>query len=122
MRNIFTIPLLLILAGCDFEIPGGIDEQFGDQHFKSAVSAVELHKVRTGIYPESLDDLQYLGDWDRIWVQSVRYEKSDDGYNLYITRGWAGEPSLTLPADYRQGLGLRDSNVTWVPEEPDGAR
>ncbi len=120
MRSLLTVSLLLMLAGCDFEFPGGIDEKFGDQHFKSAVSAIELHKVRTGEYPGSLDDLEYLGDWDMIWVQSVGYEKSGDGYNLYVTRGWAGEPSLKLPEGYRGGLGLRDSNVTWVPEEPGG--
>ena len=120
MRKFITASVLLLLAGCDFEVPGGIDEKFGDQHFKSAVSAIELHKVRMGEYPQSLDDLEYLGDWDMIWMQSVSYERSDVGYNLFVTRGWAGEPALRLPAGYRKGLGLQNSNATWVPEGPGG--
>ena len=106
--------LTLLVAACDFEFPGGMDEKFGDQHFKSAVSAIELHRTRTGEFPATLRDLEYLGDWDMIWVQAVRYEKTDIGYNLFVERGWAGEPSLRLPAGYKKGLGLQDSNVDWV--------
>ena len=119
VRLATSIAVLVLLAGCDFEFPGGMDEKFGDQHFKSAIAAIELHNTRTGSYPESLRDLEYLGDWDLIWLDSVRYEKLGAGYNLFIERGWAGEPSLTLPAGYRTGLGLIDSNVTWVEESQD---
>jgi hypothetical protein len=38
---------------------GGVDAQFGDQHFKTAISLIELHKIRTGGYPESLKDLKF---------------------------------------------------------------
>ena len=116
LRLFSSFIVLVLLSGCDMEIPGGMDEKFGDQHFKSAVAAIELHKTRTGDYPSSLKDLEYLGDWDLIWLDSVRYEKTGAGYNLFIERGWAGEPSLSLPAGYKAGLGLIDSNVTWVEE------
>lgn len=114
MRKFSLVFIILLLSACEFEFPGGMDEKFGDQHFKSAVSAIELHKTRTGEYPSTLNDLEYLGDWDMIWLHAVRYEKSDAGYKLFIERGWMGEPSLKLPAGYKVGLGLIDSNVTWI--------
>jgi hypothetical protein len=67
--------LLGLLAGCDFEIPA-VDEKFGTQNFVSAVSIIELHKLRNGEYPGTLKDLEYLGDWDGIWLSPVRYEKN----------------------------------------------
>ena len=33
------------------------DNQFGDQHLKTAVALIELHKTRFGRYPDSLRDL-----------------------------------------------------------------
>ena len=115
-RLLLSITLLVVVSGCEFPATDGFDEKFGDQHFKSAIAAIELHNTRTGSYPESLRDLEYLGDWDLIWLDSVRYEKVESGYNLFIDRGWVGEPSLTLPAGYKTGLGLVDSNVTWIEE------
>ena len=45
---------------------GGIKEQankqFGDQHFKTAIALIELHKVRFGEYPASLDSIKYTAD------------------------------------------------------------
>ena len=114
MRTAPLLIVLFLLSGCEFDFPSGMDEKFGDQHFKSAISAIELHKTRTGEYPDTLNDLEYLGDWDQIWLHSVRYEKADTGYNLFIERGWMGEPSLDLPAGYKDGLGLIESNVKWV--------
>src|SRR5713226_10480494 len=55
--------------------PGGIrglDNQFGDQHLKTAVALIELHKVRFGKYPGSLSDLKFTGQWDQIALQSLR--------------------------------------------------
>jgi len=105
--------LLVLLTGCDFSFPGA-DEKFGKQNFVSAISIIELHKIRNNDYPISLNDLQYLGDWDSIWLSAVRYEKVDDGYNLYVERGWVGEPELKFPVGFKKGLGLKDSNVEWI--------
>ena len=105
--------LVAILSGCDFSFPGA-DEKFGKQNFVSAISIIELHKTRNNDYPKSLDDLEFLGDWDTIWLSAVRYERVKGGYNLYVERGWAGEPDLKFPIGFKKGLGLKDSNVEWI--------
>lgn len=111
-RFLATLVLISILSGCDFEVPGA-DEKFGTQNFVSAVSIIELHKLRNNEYPQSLKELEFLGDWDGIWLSAVSYEKNGDGYNLYLERGWAGKPSLEFPVKFKQGLGIKESNVSW---------
>lgn len=112
-------PLLLALlisvaaSGCDLQKQA--DTQFGDQHFKTAIALVELHKVRTGSYPASLADLKFTGDWDKIALASVEYRKLDSGYELNVVRGWVAEPTLTYPADFWTGLGLQRSNLKPSP-------
>lgn len=112
MRTFCLIILAFLVSACDGVFPGP-DEKFGRQNFVSAISLIELHNVRNGEYPKSLDDLQYLGDWDGIWLNAVRYEPVEGGYNLYVERGWMGEPDLTFPEDFRKGLGLKATNVQW---------
>jgi hypothetical protein len=116
MRLTLLIISCLSLTGCDLDVTAGADEKFGDQNFKSAVALIELHKTRTGQYPLSLDEIEFLGDWDGIWLQAVDYERFEDGYKLYVVRGWVGEPSIELPAGFKTGLGLVDSNVTWIED------
>jgi len=60
--------------------------------------------------------LQFLGDWDAIWLSAVRYEKVAGGYNLYVERGWVGKPNLVFPKGFKKGLGLKESNVIWDGE------
>jgi hypothetical protein len=84
---------------------------FGDQHFKTAIALVELHRVRTGTYPSSLRDIKYTGDWDAIAINSVEYQKLDTGYQLNLTRGWLGKPEITYPPAFWQGLGVVKSNL-----------
>jgi len=105
--------LVSALAACNFEVPGA-DQTFGRQNFVSAVAIIELHKLRNGKYPENLKELEFLGDWDQIWLSSVRYEKNGDGYNLYLERGWVGKPTLEFPVKFKQGLGIKNTNVKWV--------
>lgn len=112
-KYIFTILVILSISGCNFEVPGA-DEKFGMQNFVSAVSLIELHKTRNGEYPTSLDELEFLGDWDGIWLTAVKYEKSQNGYNLYLERGWAGKPSLEFPIKFKQGLGIQKTNIKWI--------
>jgi len=112
-KYIFTILVILSISGCNFEVPGA-DEKFGMQNFVSAVSLIELHKTRNGEYPTSLDELEFLGDWDGIWLTAVKYEKSQNGYNLYLERGWAGKPSLEFPIKFKQGLGIQKTNIKWT--------
>ncbi|MDJ0707955.1 MAG: hypothetical protein QNJ46_32180 [Leptolyngbyaceae cyanobacterium MO_188.B28] len=105
-------------VGCELasDFTSSADKTFGCQNFTSAVALIELHNTRNGSYPDSLNDLEYLGDWDAIWLGAVQYEKVSDGYNLYVERGWVGEPELSFPEDYKNGLGLKDSNITWTAE------
>ena len=112
-KYIFTVLVILSISGCNFEVPGA-DEKFGTQNFVSAVSLIELHKTRNGEYPTSLDELEFLGDWDGIWLTAVKYEKSQYGYNLYLERGWAGKPSLEFPIKFKQGLGIQKTNIKWI--------
>src|SRR5215510_7462253 len=87
------------------------DAKFGDQHFKTTVALVELYKIRHGTYPESLSALDFVGDWDRIALNSVEYRRLADGYELNITGSWSGKPTLSYPAEFWNGLGLRKSNA-----------
>jgi len=86
---------------------GNADQQFGDQHLKTVVALVELHKVRYGSYPAALSDLKFTGDWDQLALSSVSYIVSKDRKHYYVEveRGWIGKPTLTLPAEYWQGTG-----------------
>ena len=107
--------IIIFLCGCDFEIPE-INEKFGKQNFVSAVSIIELHNTRYGFYPDSLDELEFLGDWDAIWLSAVRYEKLDEGYNLFVERGHMGKPKLKLSIEFKRGLGIKNSNVIWLSQ------
>lgn len=104
-----ALVLAVALAGCDFQKEA--DAKFGDQHFKTAISLIELHKVRTGSYPATLKELQFTGDWDQIALSSVEYAKLESGYELNVTRGWVGKPTLIYPKEFWQGLGLQKSNL-----------
>lgn len=88
-------------------ITGPIDEKFGDQHLKTAVALLELHKVRYGRYPPTLQDLRFTSEWDVFSLQGMRYIVSPDGTKYYVEveRGWMGKPSLSYPPEFWQGTG-----------------
>ena len=104
--TIFTIHSL-IASG----ITKGPDNLFGDQHLKTAVALIELHKTRYGRYPASLDDLKFNGEWDQIALRSVRYYPNSDGtaYFIEVERGWIGKPKLEMPAEFWKGTGYSPS-------------
>jgi hypothetical protein len=83
------------------------DNKFGDQHLKTTVALLELHKIRYGRYPQTLRGLRFPGDWDQIWLQGMRYVVSPDGtmYCVEVERGWIGKPVLSYPAEFWQGTG-----------------
>ena len=109
MLRIFVISAALLLCACDFQKEA--DAKFGDQHFKTAIALVELHKTRTGAYPETLKDLKFAGEWDAIALHGVEYRRLEAGYELNLTRGWVGKPELSYPQEFWNGLGLVKSNV-----------
>lgn len=89
----------------------GPDAQFGDQHLKTTVALVELHKTRYGRYPSGLEELKFLGDWDPIALNSVRYVANAEGtrYCVEVERGWIGKPKLDVPADFWRNTGYDPS-------------
>lgn len=102
-----------LLCGCTFQQQA--DQKFGDQNFKTAIALIELYHLRNGAYPMSLDDLSYTGDWDRLALSSVQYQRQGDGYELDIRRGWVGQPALSYPADFWKNLGIVKTNVAGKP-------
>lgn len=112
--------LVLTIGACGLpeafnQLSQEADNQFGDQHFKTAITLIELHKVRYGDYPKSLADLKYTGDWDQLAIQSVSYQKVDKGYVLNLERGWVGKAELEYPPDFWQNLGIVESNIKGLP-------
>jgi hypothetical protein len=92
-------------------ITKGPDNMFGDQHLKTTVALIELHKVRFGKYPGSLSELKFTGQWDQIALQSVRYYPNEDrtAYYVEVERGWIGKPDLEMPAEFWRGTGYTTS-------------
>jgi hypothetical protein len=112
-KYMLALLTLITLVACDFKKEA--DAKFGDQHFKTVIALVELHKVRSGTYPTTLKDMPFKGDWDEIAIAAVEYKKLDAGYELNLTRGWTSKPELTYPKEFWQGLGLVNSNMKTAP-------
>jgi hypothetical protein len=85
----------------------GFDNKFGDQHLKTAVALIELHKLRFGKYPDSLRDLKFTGEWDQLALMSVRYSpnRNRDAYYIEVERGWIGKPTFIMPPEFWKGTG-----------------
>lgn len=114
MRILFIGLILLTLSSCDFfDFQKEANSKFEDQHFKCAIANIELYNVRYGQYPETLGDLTFLGDWDKIIYSTVSYEKLDTGYRLDIIKkiNLGSVTSLQYPAEFWQGLGIKESNL-----------
>ncbi|MBP6730872.1 MAG: hypothetical protein KA149_02370 [Chitinophagales bacterium] len=114
MRLLSLVVLVLFLGSCEaINFADKANTKFADQHFKTAIAQIELYNKRYGHYPESLDSLTYLGDWDLMAITAVKYERLDTGYSLDADFGMVkGKPSnLNYPADFWQGLGLKKSNL-----------
>jgi hypothetical protein len=111
--RLFLIAVLLslgmALSACSFQKEA--DRKFGDQHFKTAIALIELHRLRFGAYPASLKELKFTGDWDQIALSNVEYNRVGNGYELNIARGWVGKPELKYPDEFWRGLGLVKSNM-----------
>jgi hypothetical protein len=105
---LLLVGFLVIRSVIASGITKGPDNMFGDQHLKTAVALIELHKVRYGKYPETLRDLKFTGQWDQLALQSVAYYPNADGSHYYIEvrRGWVGKPTLQMPDEFWQGTGF----------------
>ena len=114
MRNhhiLFLVVAVVSLGIVSCSFQKDADQKFGDQHFKTSIALIELHKVRFGEYPNSLRDLKFVGEWDQLALSNVRYKKVASGYELDVVRGWVGQPALKYPPEFWNGLGLVRSNM-----------
>jgi len=114
MRNHLILFLVIAIlsfgiSSCSFQKEA--DQKFGDQHFKTSIALIELHKLRFGEYPNSLSELKFVGEWDQLALSNVRYKKVSGGYELDVVRGWVGKPELKYPSEFWKGLGVVRSNM-----------
>ena len=108
----FIVALLCLttsFSACAFQKEA--DQKFGDQHFKTAISLIELHLLRFGEYPAAFEDLKFTGEWDQIALNSIDYMRVGNGYERNVSRGWVAKPELKYPDEFWQGLGLVKSNM-----------
>ena len=103
------------IVGTDFT--QDTNKMFGDQHLKTSVALIELHKTRNGQYPNKLSDIKYTGKWDQLHLKSVDYRPGKDlqSYYIEVTRGWISKPViLKIPKGFWKGTGfdpiLKSSN------------
>jgi len=95
-----------------FTIRRSLHPDAADQLFTFAIAFIELHRLRFGTYPDSLEALPFLSAYDRhSLVKGLRYEKLPDGYALDVVRSNGEKPELSYPPDFWKGLGIRRSNV-----------
>lgn len=66
--SLIVIVLIILISGIlifravmNSGITAGPDQMFGDQHLKTSVALIELHKTRYGKYPASLNELKFIG-------------------------------------------------------------
>jgi len=119
MKKLLFIAFLpcILLCSCTEKMKQFQEEstkKFDDQHFKTAISLIELYKVRHGYYPASLDSIEFAGDWDQMAINSTEYKKLDDGYELNLSSSFAGTTDslhIKYPPDFWKGLGLKKSNL-----------
>ena len=85
----------------------GPDAMFGDQHLKTAVALIELYRTRHNEYPATLNDLDFVGEWDRIALNAVSYRANAvrTKYCVEVERGWIAKPHLDMPQEFWQGTG-----------------
>ncbi|WP_266160467.1 hypothetical protein [Dyella silvatica] len=117
---IYAAAVLLLLACSGCALQKEADAKFGDQNFKTSIALVELYHTRYGVYPETLREIKFAGDWDALALNSVRYKRDGNGYDLDVVRGWVGAPELSFPAEFWHGLGIVSSNVGGAPRQTPG--
>jgi hypothetical protein len=128
MKKLVFVALLpcILLCSCTEKMKQFQEEstkKFGDQHFKTAISLIELYKVRHGYYPASLDSIEFAGDWDKLALNTTEYKKLDDGYELNLNHSFTGKPDslhIKYPVAFWKGLGIKKSNLLLKPHRRKG--
>ncbi len=109
--SVIAVLIFIIYRVVGSGITGPLDNKFGDQHLKTVVSLLEMHKLRNGIYPDSLSDLKYIGDWDMLGIQNVDYFVNCEHTKYYVevSRGWVAKPNLVMDSGFWQGTGYSET-------------
>ncbi len=86
-----------------------IAAQFGDRELKCAVAQIELHKLRYGSYPRTLQDLRFLSPMDQTIVFNVAYYPNPEltAYYIEVRSGFFGKAKLEYPDEFWRGTGFR---------------
>jgi hypothetical protein len=110
-----ALGILFVVTACGFSAYKvyrsgfwkGPDAMFGDQHLKTSVALIELHRTRHGQYPATLGDLEFVGEWDRLALDSVSYRVNEarTKYCVRVERGWVAKPNLQMPSEFWVGTG-----------------
>jgi hypothetical protein len=85
---------------------------------KKAIGNIELHKLRTGHYPNSLRELKFLSSQDSTMFAVVEYIRLDSVYELNLklqfpSIGGGKQKTIALkyPPAFWKGLGCVRSNI-----------
>lgn len=124
-KIVYLLAFAFILPSC---VPGDLKEkmndqmnkmqvELADQTFRRMLGEIEMHKLRTGKYPASLGELQFLNSFDSANFHIVEYHLLDSGYELNLhmkaarLNGNQTEIMLSYPKEFWQGLGCLQSNL-----------
>jgi ATP-dependent Clp protease ATP-binding subunit ClpA len=102
---------LRLLASAKFGEPRKSVRAELDQAFTTAIALIELHRLRFGSYPASLEELQFLGSRDPAALANVKYERLREGYALDVYSKPGPGATLSYPGPFWHGLGIRRTNV-----------
>lgn len=127
MKNTLLLVGILALASC---VPENFGKEMGnavakmqqmmaDQEFKRAIAHIELHKIRNGHYPSTLDSLEFINPMDSPFLSHVEYLPMDSVYGLNLThpvvnmKKSSSQPPMkaNYPDKFWQGLGCVQSNM-----------
>jgi len=86
-----------------------LQADMADQRFRTAVALIELHRVQSGKYPDSLRQIRFVGMRGRETLSSVKYVPSADrtGYFVESSTGWGGNATAEMPEGFWKGLGYQ---------------
>jgi hypothetical protein len=86
-----------------------LNDDLDDQHMKTTLALLELHRARTGRYPDSLKDLKFVGSWDLIALGRVHYFPNPDrsAYYIDIRSNKPEAQQVEYPPEFWQGTGYK---------------
>jgi hypothetical protein len=81
-------------------LPGKLSRGRDSAVLQSLIALIELHKVRNGAYPKTLEELQFMGYCDAIAIASVKYRKLESRYELDVIDVRVSQSELKCRAEF----------------------